>query len=214
MRSKLQLSALAGSLLCVGGCRCERASAPAESASAADAAPPRLETWDQCVAGAQTVTRLELGAARLGTVFLDDGGCDWLTAASDGGTRVVRRHRIFGTLRRFDASRGVTVTAPDERVISEQVTSKAESVEWYDDDGEGPRELERRITFGPDGDAQRVEEFFFDDAGARSERLVREAAKRTVHQHFVDGGWRTMSESDAAPGCAYEPIVPIRVPVQ
>ncbi len=139
----------------------------------APVAPP-LPTWDRCRTGEPPV-RQKVWGARQGTTALGDAGCEWMTVESDGGARVVRRHKIFGG----------AFTAPDVRVISEQVDSMRESFEWFDGDGDGHHEFEERGTF--------------DDAGV----------ELRVEQ-FVDGGWLTISEPDAGHGCAHLEIVPIR----
>ncbi len=132
-------------------------SARFESASPTDAAPPDLETWDQCLAG-----------------------------------------------------------APDVRVICEKATSVAESFEWHDDDGDGRRDMEKRVAFGPEGEEHQVEQIDLNDAGMphqRSLSIELPAQKRhVVDQLFVDGGWTTTSEYDTPYNCEYQPIVPMRLP--
>jgi hypothetical protein len=192
-------------------------SARFESASPKDVAPPHLVMWDQCLVGVgEAVNRLAIWSARLGTVSLGDAGCEWITATSDGGTLIARRHKVFGTVLRFDATRGATTTAPDVRVIGEKATSMAESFEWHDDNGDGRRDMEKRVTFGPEGQEQRVEQIDWNDAGmphARSLSIEVSAGNRhIVSQLFVDGGWRTTSEHDWPDKCEYQPIEPMRVP--
>lgn len=192
-------------------------SARFESAAPSDAPPPALESWDHCLAGARKPPDgLELAGARMGTVWLGDAGCDWLTATSEGGSRVARRHKVFGTILRFDAALGLTIAAPDVRVIAQQAVSMTQSFEWHDADGDGHHELERRAVFGPDGEEQRIEQIVFGDSGTPHQRvLITGSAGRAQHvvdHHFADGGWQLTSESGVAPGCAYEPVVPLRAP--
>lgn len=196
MRSRLQLSA---ALLCAG------LVIGTLWAWRAPTAEPPLENWDRCAAGAgEPVNRVAMFAARPGTVQLGDAGCEWLTGASDGGAFTARRHKIFGTLN----------GGPDVRVIAERVTSMVASFEWHDDDGDGHRDMEKRVTFGPLGEEERIEQFDWNDAGIPHGRSViaqvSPQLRHILEERFVDGGWLTTSESDVPYMCEHYPIVPIR----
>ena len=187
-----------------------------ESATPTDVAPPRLETWDRCLAEAgsgEPLDKLVGFASPLGAISIDDAGCDWVTSSSDGGTRTLSRHQMFGTLLRFDA--GATSTEPDARVVSSRAVSLPGSVDWEDRDGDGRHEMERRATFGPEGDERSVEQIIWNSTGLPLERdLSTVGSAREWHivsQRFVDGGWTTIREYESPSRCAYEPIVPIRV---
>ena len=193
MRSKLQLSAGAVAALL---CACE---------DSPQVSPPRLESFEHCraVAG-EPVNRLALFSARLGTVWLGDAGCEWIGATSDGGALIATHHKIFGT-------RGTL--APDVRVIAEKTTSMAEAVEWHDDDGDGRRDMEKWVRFGPEGEEERVEQIDWNDAGLPEARSVvtslSDGAHHVVTQRFIDGGWATTREYDEPYRCEYRPINPI-----
>jgi hypothetical protein len=161
---------------------------------------PSLPTWDRCRTGEPAI-RQKFWLARQGTTALGDAGCEWMTVESDGGTRVVRRHRIFGG----------ALTAPDVRVISEQIDSKLDSFEWFDGDGDGRHEFEERETFDDAGVEQNVEQLFFSDAGVVYARTLL-INGLVIHQVFLDGGWRRTIDSDAGFGHTHLEIVPIRPP--
>jgi hypothetical protein len=200
MRPKPQLTSVAT----VASCALLMLGCPLSS----EVVQPPVVTWDRCLSG-QLPIRRKVEGARVGTAALGDAGCEWLTVESDGGTRVARRRRIFGNL---------TLTAPDVRLISEQVDSRLASFEWFDGDGDGRHEFEERATFDDAGTERTVEQTFLTDAGVPYARTLLSRGpgrlERTVNQLFLDGGWQTTSQSDFVPPHTHETIVPIRVPGQ
>lgn len=154
--------------------------------------PPALASWDHCLEELTFADEPE-PLEEPGTVALDDGGCETLTLSQDGDARVFTHRKVFGTRLTVSPQQG-TVSEPVVRVVDEVRRSPSGSFEWFDEDGDGHRELERRVTLGPDG-ARRVEQTAWTAGGALAERSVIEddadGGRRVTQQDFVDGGWVT-----------------------